>query len=264
MDFFQIISPSSWLAPYIKQYWFLETGYAGHSLQRIIPSGCISLSFHRGEQMFSLSEQSAQARGVICGQSTGYFDLRQTGKVDMVSIVFLPYAARFFFNFPMTEFSNRTIAADDLNVPGLNELQERLMETGDHALAVRLIESFLLKRLQVSGAYNYHRIASAVRLINSGETKISLLAQSSCLGYKQFKRVFSEYVGSNPKDFLRIIRFQKALYTLQSQPGMNLTQLACRCGFYDQSHMIREFRHFSGYTPGEYLATCAPYSDYFS
>ena len=45
---------------------------------------------------------------------------------------------------------------------------------------------------------------------------------------------------------------------------MSFSQLAYECGFYDQSHLINEFKVFSGYTPKEYLAACAPHSDYFS
>ena len=40
--------------------------------------------------------------------------------------------------------------------------------------------------------------------------------------------------------------------------------VAYACGFADQSHMIREFRQFTGYTPAQYLVACAPVSDYFS
>jgi transcriptional regulator GlxA family with amidase domain len=39
--------------------------------------------------------------------------------------------------------------------------------------------------------------------IFSGQQNVELLAQTACLGYKQFKLVFAEYVGSNPKDYLR-------------------------------------------------------------
>lgn len=90
------------------------------------------------------------------------------------------------------------------------------------------------------------------------------LADVACLSNKQFGRVFAEYVGATPKEFLRIVRIQRALYTLQCQPGISFAQLAYECGFFDQSHMIKEFKLFSGYTPAEYLAVCAPYSDYFS
>jgi AraC-like DNA-binding protein len=54
------------------------------------------------------------------------------------------------------------------------------------------------------------------------------------------------------------------LFVLQFNPHIDLTQLAFECGFYDQSHLIKEFKTFSGYTPAEYLAVCNPYSDYFS
>ena len=57
---------------------------------------------------------------------------------------------------------------------------------------------------------------------------------------------------------------QRALYTLQQDPTLLFAQVAYECGFSDQSHMIKEFKLFSGYTPAEYLSVCAPVSDYFS
>ena len=107
---------------------------------------------------------------------------------------------------------------------------------------------------------------SAIHTINrsKGEIRISDLASSVFLSTKQFQRVFTGHVGISPKEFLRIVRFQHALYVLQSNPGMSFSQLAYECGFYDQSHLINEFKVFSGYTPKEYLAACAPHSDYFS
>lgn len=107
-------------------------------------------------------------------------------------------------------------------------------------------------------------MVAAVNVINGGRVDIDRLTDTTCLSYKQFKRVFSEYVGINPKEFLRIVRFQRALFTMQTQPQTSFTELAYACGFYDQSHLIREFKSFSGLTPGEYTAVCEPYSDYFS
>ena len=109
------------------------------------------------------------------------------------------------------------------------------------------------------------RIGATIQKINlHPQPTIHNLAQTACLSDKQFNRVFHEYVGTTPKEFIRIVRLQRALYTLQTQPDINFAQLAYECGYYDQSHLIKEFKAFSGYTPGEYLALCAPYSDYFS
>ena len=109
-------------------------------------------------------------------------------------------------------------------------------------------------------------MATAVDAINrsAGELSVSRLAETVCLCKKQFQRVFSEHVGATPKEFMRIVRFHKALYTLQNNPATGLATLACECGYYDQAHLTNEFRHLSGYSPGQYLAICAPHSDYFT
>ena len=96
------------------------------------------------------------------------------------------------------------------------------------------------------------------------EDAVKALADISCLSEKQFNRIFSEYIGIAPKDFLRIIRLQRTLSVLQHNPGISFAQLSYECGFTDQSHMIKEFKLFSGYTPKEYLNRYAPISDYFS
>ena len=89
------------------------------------------------------------------------------------------------------------------------------------------------------------------------------LSETACLSSKQFGRIFADYVGTTPKEFIRIIRMQRALSMLQQDATIPFVQVAYECGFSDQSHMIKEFKLFSGYTPAEYLSVCAPYSDYF-
>lgn len=109
-------------------------------------------------------------------------------------------------------------------------------------------------------------MAVAVNAINLSLEGLSVseLADTVALSKKQFQRIFSEHVGATPKEFMRIVRFHRALYTLQKNPSMNFTTLAHECGYYDQAHMTNEFKLFSGYTPSQYVAICAPYSDYFS
>lgn len=82
---------------------------------------------------------------------------------------------------------------------------------------------------------------------------------------KQFERLFNELVGANPKEYARIVRFQKSLKLLQHYTeDTNLAQIAYQCGYADQSHFIREFKQFSGYTPLSLLNVCKPYSDLFN
>ncbi len=182
----------------------------------------------------------------------------------MISVTFQPHGTKAFFALPVNELFESTLSVEDMGDPALTELQNCLTDAPDILSCVRLIEAFLINRLNVVKAYNHGRMNAVMQAINAGESNIEKLAQISCLSYKQFKRIFSEYIGANPRDFLRVIRFQKALYTLQIYPGTNFTKLAGECGYYDQPHLVNEFKAFTGYTPSQFISIWAPYSDYFT
>lgn len=103
------------------------------------------------------------------------------------------------------------------------------------------------------------------QMYSNPNIRISELASIACLGKKQFERVFLAMVGMNPKEYARIVRFQKSLKLMQNQPeGIVLAQISYQCGYSDQSHFIREFRTLSGYTPLSLREICEPYSDLFT
>ena len=181
----------------------------------------------------------------------------------MAVVAFQPLGARTFFRLPMSEFHERNIALDDLGDNELEVLKERILEQPDNEQAITLIEQFFISRLHNWDMYNFNRMDPVIKAINNRhQPNIEYLASLACLSYKQFSRIFTDFVGSSPKEFTRIIRFQRALYILQNDPSLDQTELAFRCGFYDQPHLIKEFKIFSGYTPNEYLAEYPAYSDY--
>ena len=107
-------------------------------------------------------------------------------------------------------------------------------------------------------------LATIRQIINQPQIDVNTLAESACLGYRQFKRVFSNYVGMSPKEYYRVVRFQRALYLLQNHPGMEFVDLAYSCGFYDPSHLVKDFKEFTGCSPTQYLSSHSPYSTFFS
>jgi transcriptional regulator GlxA family with amidase domain len=109
------------------------------------------------------------------------------------------------------------------------------------------------------------RIQYSISAINAAKGAVSIkeLCSWACLGRRQFERMFTGYVGAAPKQFLKTVRFQNSLRIKQSNLAMNLTELAHSSGYYDQPHMIRDYRLLAGITPSEYFNQCEPYSDYF-
>lgn len=264
MEEFRIIQPSPLLAPYIKNYWILKTACDSTALARTVPTGMMSLIFHRGNQLLSIHDNYLQPRAFLSGQEKTFADLEYSGQINMISIVFHPVGVRAFFNLPINTFYNQRITAGDISDKELAELEHSLTSTEDDHLCFLLIEQFLLKRLSRLAEHNLKRLNVTIREINLGQTDVAQLADTACLSRKQFQRIFSEYIGVNPKEFSRTIRFQRALDMLETAPETTLVALACDCGYFDQSHLIKDFKALSGYTPGEYLAACPPHSDYFS
>ncbi len=66
---------------------------------------------------------------------------------------------------------------------------------------------------------------------------------------RQVERIFEDHVGLTPKLFSRIERLQSALRMSQQLPLPDWTALAYSAGYFDQSHMVREFRLLTGETP---------------
>lgn len=262
MESFQVIQPSVLLASYVKQYWFLSADVELGS-QRFIPGGSVGLCFNRGENVCSFSDGRLFPKFYISGQAIEYADLYFTS-FDIIMVIFQPIGARAVFGLPMDELTTLHIPIDVLGDSQLMELEDRLLSASDNQTCVYWIEQYLLNRIYRFDEYNMKRLLAAMTSIYSGETDLVALAGKACLGYKQFKRIFTEYAGLNPKDFIRISRFSKALNFLQTRAVINLNDISDRCGYYDKSHLIKEMKSLSGYTPSEVIRNSDPYSDYKS
>lgn len=261
----QVVKPSLYLAPYIKEYWFVKIKDAKEKPQRLVPFESMALSFHKGKPAYSSREAKNLPESYLSGISTEYTDLIMSGYVDFITIIFQPLGIKSFFLLPFIDFSNCHISLSDLNDSGLNELEKKLQEISDGLKCVEVIEHFLFKRFVKVDDYKNSRMHIVLNLLAKGENDLSVLAGEACLGYKQFKRIFMESIGVTPKAFLQIVRFQKLHRFLQLRADATISELAFQCNYYDKSHLIREVKHFSGFTPRELLHASEPeYSLYHS
>ena len=265
----QIESPSSLFTPFVKTYWGLEhqVPRGGDYVHRIVPSGLSELLFYLGDLPESLDAGKAiTEHSLLSGQQKEYYDIRISGTLSLFSIIFQPHGLMVFFDIPPNELFNRNIPLKYILKHAVGELETALQEAPTFARRIEVAESFLLKRLEKSRKkYEFERIRCSIELINRSQGAIGIdkLADHLCLSRKQFERIFKEHVGSSPGQFLKTVRFQRAVHEKSRDRDLNLTELSYLSGYYDQSHMVSEFRKLAGMTPGQYFAYCDPYSDYF-
>ena len=93
---------------------------------------------------------------------------------------------------------------------------------------------------------------------SAGRLRVEDLAAASGLSRQRVHELVRREVGLAPKTLARIHRFHRALALLRGRDAPPWAELAAECGYYDQSHLIRDVRAFAGCAPGELLATPAP------
>ena len=83
--------------------------------------------------------------------------------------------------------------------------------------------------------------------LRKGDVDVDALTRHSNMSAKTLERHFAEKIGLNPKFFSRIVRFSHAMKMVEGQK--NIFEIIDSCGYSDQAHLIREFKHFTGRTP---------------
>ncbi len=267
---YSIARPSPLLSRFVKHYWTLENCIPGgqQHIQRIVPNGLIELIFYLGDRPETKDTQrSITANAIITGHLSNYYDLRVTGHLSLFSILFKPQGLSMFFDIPVNELNNQNVPLRFIFKTDADELESELFDEQTFTGRIKIVEHFLFRLLKKNGdIYNYDRIEHTINLINRsrGAVSIDFLASEACFGRKQFERVFSKYIGTSPKQFLRTIRLQHAIHLRSKDAAVNLTDLTYGAGYYDQSHMINDFQKLTGLTPKQFFDASEPYSDYFS
>lgn len=267
---YHFTKPSLLLSPYVKQYWGLESCVraGGEHIQRIVPNGLMELMFYMGDKPHSLNpKKTIPDHTVLAGQQKENYDLRVTGKMNIFSVSFYPHGAMMFFDIPMSELTDHNIPLRFLLKDTVDKLETKLFKTCGFDEKKAIVENFLLQELKRNfKKYEVARMCKIIHAINQypGKINIESLASIACLSRKQFERTFAECIGISPKHFLRIVRFQQAIFIKQKKRNFPLIDLAYHCGYYDQAHMVNEFKSLSGLTPSQFFTGCEAYSDYFS
>jgi AraC-like DNA-binding protein len=169
---------------------------------------------------------------------------------EMVGVYFRAAQAWPFLHMPISELTDRIVGVDDVWRAAGAQLRVDL-EDRDEAARVDRLEAALLEQLErhrdrKANLDTAGLAASVMRC--GGQVSVERLAHAAGVSRQHLARAFHERVGIPPKTFCSLARFQSSLaYARRS--GVDWAQAAAAFGYADQSHMIAEFRRFSGMTP---------------
>jgi AraC-like DNA-binding protein len=258
---YQELDPHPALAPWVKCYWVLEDdthdakSLMASPVEPIHPDGHAELIFHRGD-CFELARAGGyerQSRALVFGQLERSIELRAPPRVATLGVRFQPAGMAPLFGVDAAELTGGWHPLVDVGGAWAGELESRVLESEDNGEALAAIDATLRARFESARP---DAVVDGVveRLkLSKGQARVGDLAKVSGLSNRQLERRFLHGVGLPPKRIAGIFRLHDAFTVLAAGTSPLLIDVAHHCGYFDQSHFIRDFRRVTGLPPSRFL-----------
>ena len=262
-------SPSFDLSDHVKTYWSLEydDGIGNGPPEPIVPDGCVEIVFNLADRFKRYHADGSieiLPASLVAGQIKDRILIGPTGKVRLFGIRFKPAGAQAFFDLRMKELTDRIEPLSTFWGPAVNELEERLWMVSTFPKQINRVEWELRRRIRRPSIMDpiFSNCVGGI-LATSGTRKIGDIARHFGISERQLERQFDRSIGLSPKTFSRIVRFQAVLRSITSAGPTSILDAAYHFGYYDQSHLIKDFLHFSGMNPSDYFERTQGITDLF-
>ncbi|UTA66531.1 AraC family transcriptional regulator [Emticicia sp. 21SJ11W-3] len=189
-------------------------------------------------------------RSIVVGPQATRIRLHMRQSNYTVKVGFQPGGLYRLLGIPMSEFPmDESLDSAYVLDAYTGSLADQLAETPDAADAIALVEQFLLQKLRLLRPALPIDRALPLLIRQGGLMNVDTMAHLACVSTRQLERQFMQRVGLGPKFFARLTRFASAWVLKENQQYLNWTTIAHQCGYFDQMHLIRDFKAFCGVSP---------------
>jgi AraC-like DNA-binding protein len=244
------------LSEFVDRFWYFSDAPA-YRKERVVPSGTIELVFNLDEDELGFydAEESGNCNmfsGAVFSGTHARPLFLETRK-HVIGVHFKPGGAFRFLGVPASEIVDTHVDLETLWGKSTQALCERLFAASKPAQRFRVLETALVDRLKHS-AEEHRAVRASLEIFrrDGAEARTRDLAARLGLSQRHFIKVFSNQVGLTPKQFARVERFQRAIDLTRNTATPDWADIAAACGYFDQSHLIHDFRSLSGLSPTEF------------
>jgi len=156
---------------------------------------------------------------------------------------FRPGMARRFLRVDAEELRDRTVPLESISGARARELRSRL----DAASSAAECRCILGEAVGDGGRPDAVQLAIEAMVQVHGEVDVDWVADQAGMSARQFRRRCREESGLGPKHLARVLRFRRACE--MAARGESWLRVAAEAGYFDQAHLIRDFREFAGGSP---------------
>lgn len=251
-------APAQSLREYIECYWILQSDF---SLQNelCLPDGSASLIFNFGPNYHRATchrptDWVEVGSASMSHQGKESVLITQQKPVRVMGVRFKPHGLAPFFKISMMDYPPPFILHGETLQPFLGDLEQKLWSTACFKERIALLDEHLSRlAYDVASPDDLVKNAISEMVKSAGNLKIGDLLDKLCVSKSTLEKKFQEHVGLSPKILSNILRFNSLVYQQQREPAPSLTELSYNQGFFDQAHLVHNFKAFTGLTPGRFF-----------
>lgn len=238
--------PPAQLRRWIECLWWRSPHGDVPGPQPVLPDGAADIIFDISGQPSPLSP------AFVVGTMTAPLVVEPDTR-ELVGVRFRPGCAARFLGLPLSELTDARVPLRDVQPSIATDVAERMSFETSLAAKWQLVESELMRRLAKIEEPDA-RIEAAVALLvrSGGRATVDRVAAAANMTRQHLRRRFLDDVGTSPKTFARVIRFQRLVHAIRRGAVKSWADAALEHGYYDQAHMIGDFRELSGTTPEKF------------
>lgn len=284
MPFYSHI-PAAPLDEFVEMIWFGETPEGlPHKQERMLPNGSVELIINLKEDRTRTYDRRDNVKfttmpgSVVAGMHTEFFVIDTSEQELVMGVHFKPGGAFAFFGLPMDEMLNHHVPLETLwDQSAVGELREQVLSAAGLLQRFQIVEDFLLRiiyRPFKSSFIKMHSNSTGNRAVDfaldafiaaPGEQKIADIIDTIGISQRRFIELFKRKVGTTPKSFCRVMRFQQVVRSVAAtddRAQIDWLDIALGCGYFDQAHFVHDFKNFAGITPTEYAASVTEHQNH--
>jgi len=250
--------PSPPLNAYIHDLYYLD-GPTPYSRLKVLPMPVLHLMVNFGEA-FQVHESDQVEPLATCTESSWvglwstYHIVEWPLNIQFFGVHFKPGGTHPFLQLPLSELHNQVVSLEAIWGHYAAEIRERLYAAPTIQAGFALFERLLLARLaEAPHGLDIVQYAIAEIARNHGVLSIRALSDHIGISQKHLLTQFKRMVGIPPKELARFYRFAQVLRSIDPIQPVDWTRIAYQSGYYDQSHLNKDFGAFTGHSPTDYL-----------
>lgn len=247
------------ISKYIESIFHFKDFMPEHSIERVVPTGHIFILFELDgltRNTFdndTLKPNNTFTKVWVSGMQKNHISISVHQKSEMFVIQFKPFGAYPFFHCPIHELNERIVSAEKIFGDKILELREDILSKRTSEEKFKTAEKWLVDKFHQDKIPSTELLSVLKKLQTEPVVNHAKIVASYSKTQKHLIDQFKKYIGLTPKYYQRILRFNEILKQIHQSEKIEWSQVAYQCEYADQSHFIKEFKHFSGINPQKFI-----------